>query len=81
MRWNRGSFCRDDRVPRSDQIGDSGVAEEGVLDCSLEELREFIEADLVDVHADPEFKQSLRQRLWEMVQARNRLRGPGPGQR
>jgi len=49
--------------------------EEGVLDCSVDELREFLEADLVDVHADPEFKQSLRRKLWDLVQVRNRMRG------
>jgi hypothetical protein len=49
--------------------------DEGVLDCSLDELREFLEADLVDVHADPEFKQSLRRKLWDLVQVRNRMRG------
>jgi hypothetical protein len=58
---------------------DHGVVEEGVLDCSLDELREFLEADLVDVHADLEFKQSLRRKLWDLVQARNRMRGRGAG--
>jgi hypothetical protein len=53
--------------------------DEDGMEISVEELREFMEADLVDVHADPEFKHSLRERLWAMVQARNsrRLRGPG----
>ena len=37
----------------------------------VDELREFLEADLVEVRADPEFKERLRRRLWEMVQARS----------
>jgi hypothetical protein len=53
---------------------DHGDVGEGVLEYSLEELREFLEADLADVHADLEFKQSLRQKLWDLVQARNLLR-------
>ena len=39
---------------------------------TMDELREFLEADLVGVRADPEFKEKLRRRLWEMVQARAR---------
>ncbi|MFQ5515765.1 MAG: hypothetical protein ACE5FG_15255 [Myxococcota bacterium] len=57
------------------------VVDEGALECSLEELREFIEADLVNVHADLEFKHSLRERLWNLVQARNAQRGRGPSRR
>ena len=33
-----------------------------------EELREFLEADAAGDLADPEFKERLRQKLWEMVQ-------------
>lgn len=33
-----------------------------------DELREFLEADLLGVPADPEFKERLKQRLWELVQ-------------
>ena len=58
---------------------DHGVVDEGVLDCSLDELREFLEADLVDVQTDLEFKQSLRRKLWDLVQVRNRMRGRGAG--
>lgn len=35
-----------------------------------EELREFLEADLAGELADPEFKERLRQKLWEMLQRR-----------
>jgi hypothetical protein len=46
------------------------VMESAVMDLSLEELREFLEADLLDVPVDPEFKERLRQRLWALVSAR-----------
>ena len=39
---------------------------------SSDELREFLEADSLDVQADPEFKERLRRKLWEMVRARFR---------
>jgi len=79
VRWYRGSARREDRGERMSEGRDQGVVDEGVLDCSLDELREFLEADLVDVHADLEFKQSLRRKLWDLVQVRNRLRGRGAG--
>ena len=81
MRWYRGSARREDRGARVSEGRDQGVVDEGVLDYSLDELREFLEADLVEVHADLEFKQSLRQKLWNLVQARNRLRDRGADQR
>ena len=74
MSWNRGSTTGSGRVSKPNDLGDAAVADEAALDCSLEDLREFLEADLVDVHADPEFKHSLRQRLWDLVQERNDLR-------
>jgi hypothetical protein len=81
VRWYRGSARREDQGQRSIEGRDAGVVEEGVLDCSLEELREFLEADLVDVPVDLEFKQSLRRKLWDLVQVRNRMRGSGAGRR
>jgi hypothetical protein len=53
--------------------GSAGVAEGiEVADVSFtnEELREFLEADTAGDLADPEFKERLRQKLWEMVQRR-----------
>jgi len=44
------------------------------MDFTLDELREFLEADLVEVRADPEFKERLRRRLWDLVRDRS---GPG----
>ena len=43
---------------------------EVVSEFSLEELREFLEADLMDVPVDPEFKERLRERLWAQVRRR-----------
>ena len=40
------------------------------LDFSMEELREFLEADTIGASADPEFKESLRRRLWDIVAGR-----------
>jgi len=51
------------------------------MEYSLEELAEFLEADLADVPMDLEFKQTLRERLWDLVQTRNRTRRPGPDRR
>ena len=46
--------------------------EEGALDYTPEELLEFLEADFVDVDADPSFKERLRRRLWDLLQSRQR---------
>ncbi len=46
--------------------------DEGVVEFSLDELREFLEGDRLDVRADPEFKERLRRKLWDMVRARSR---------
>lgn len=35
-----------------------------------EELREFLDADTAGDLADPEFKERLRQKLWDMVRRR-----------
>ena len=44
---------------------------EGAMEFTHEELREFLEGDLLDVRADPEFKERLRRTLWDMVRARH----------
>ncbi len=56
---------------------EDAVVDEAFMDFTMEELREFLEADLIDVRADPEFKERLRRQLWKMVQAQAR-REPGP---
>ncbi len=47
---------------------------EQVVDVSMDELGEFLEADLLDVKADPEFKERLREKLWSLVQSQLRSR-------
>jgi hypothetical protein len=49
---------------------DAPLLEEEIAGVTLEELREFLEADHLDVPADPGFKERLRQKLWELVLAR-----------
>ncbi|MDH3521519.1 MAG: hypothetical protein OEM49_13790 [Myxococcales bacterium] len=48
---------------------------EGLPDVTVDELREFLEADVLGVPIDPEFKERLRGRLWELVCARLERRG------
>ena len=52
--------------------GDRGrqMMDDGAMDVSMEELREFLEADRLDVPADPQFKERLREKLWAMVSLR-----------
>jgi hypothetical protein len=46
------------------------LPEELDLDFSPEELHEFLAGDLVEVPADPAFKQALREKLRAFVQER-----------
>ena len=50
------------------------MSDDVLTDFSIDELREFLEADLVNVDVDPEFKERLRKQLWDLVQ--DRARGP-----
>ncbi len=50
------------------------MTEDTLTNFSIDELREFLEADLVDVKVDPEFKERLRKQLWDLVQ--DHARGP-----
>ena len=56
---------------------DEDVMDEAAMDFTLDELREFLEADLLDVPVDPEFKERLRQRLWALVSSRAAQRRRG----
>ncbi len=42
------------------------------LEVTMEELKEFLEGDLLNVRADPEFKENLRRKLLEMLRARRK---------
>ena len=46
------------------------LEEEFAMDFSPDELHEFLAADLVEVPADPEFKERLRKKLWTAVRER-----------
>ncbi len=45
--------------------------EELAGDFTAEELRDFLEADAVEVPFDPDFKERLRKQLWEFVRSRH----------
>jgi hypothetical protein len=47
------------------------------MDFTMDELREFLDADARGVRADPDFKERLRRRLWEMVRFRGDRRAGG----
>lgn len=50
------------------------MAEEAMSDFTIEELREFLQADSLEVPVDPAFKERLRRKLWDLVQAQVRTR-------
>jgi hypothetical protein len=52
-----------------DKRGDSEFAENS-REIEMDELREFLEADLFGATADPKFKEELRQTLWDFLQSR-----------
>jgi len=52
------------------------LLDESAMDFSPEELREFLDSDRVDVEADPEFKERLRQKLWKMVRLQQGAKPP-----
>ena len=53
-----------------DRQGDSEFAQD-VREITMDELREFLEADLGGATADPKFKEELRQTLWDFLQRKN----------
>ena len=50
------------------------MTDEMLMDFTAEELREFLQADLLDVPVDPRFEERLKSRLWELVQEQARRR-------
>ena len=44
--------------------------DDGSMEFTMDELREFLDADARGVRADPDFKERLRRKLWEMVRFR-----------
>ena len=63
-----------DRVPKQERE----LFEESAMEINPDELREFLEADLVGVRADPEFKESLRRKLWTLVRTKYGRSGSDP---
>jgi hypothetical protein len=53
------------------------MMDDALVDVTADELREFLEADSLDVRADPAFKERLRRQLWEIVQSRARTEPSG----
>ena len=53
-------------------MGDELTMDEVIdgADFSPDELRDFLAADRVEVHADPRFKERLRERLWDKLKTR-----------
>ena len=39
-------------------------------EATMDELREFLEGDVLGADADPNFKEALRRKLWDLVQAK-----------
>ena len=70
-----GTRVKDDGLERG-LIADEATMDESIdsIEYSPEELREFLAADLAEVHADPRFKERLRVRLWDLLKSR---RPPG----
>ena len=50
------------------------MADEAMADFTIEELREFLQADSFDVPVDPAFKERLRRKLWDLLQEQLRNR-------
>ncbi|MCH2172342.1 hypothetical protein MK489_16280 [Myxococcota bacterium] len=51
------------------ELAEAGFADDATA-VSLEELQEFLEADDTSVRANPEFKERLRRKLWEVIRSR-----------
>ena len=52
----------------SEATREAGVIDEIAAEFSTEELLEFLEADLLPVEADPEFRDRLKSELWTLLQ-------------
>ena len=66
-----GTRVKDD-TPMSGFMSDEATMDESIegLDFSPDELRDFLAGDLVEVHADPQFKERLRAKLWDVLKSR-----------
>ena len=62
-----GAGCETDA-----EAGKDAMAEASTEVVTLQELRDFLEADRESVPADPVFKERLREKLWSLLQRRRR---------
>lgn len=69
---------RDERRRRGTSRADTErkllTIEDAITDLTEEELREFLQGDLLDVPVDPRFKERLKRKLWKLVQDQVRRR-------
>ena len=50
------------------------MTDDSIVEFEIEELREFLQGDILDVQVDPAFKERLKRRLWQLVQEQARRR-------
>ena len=68
----RRQFGHSERMVREQE-----VLTEGAMEINPDELREFLEADLLGSQADPDFKEGLRRKLWTLVRTKYGNGTPG----
>ena len=54
------------------------MIDDASAEVTAEELRDFLAADFLEVPENPEFKERLRAKLWELVQEYARTADPEP---
>jgi hypothetical protein len=68
----RSGPCYPGGIALSGKPGEDPMSEAS-QEVTLQELEEFLEADRVEMRANPQFKERLREKLWEIVRQRRRL--------
>ena len=58
------------KASRPDANRENEMMDDALVEITADELREFLEADTLDVRADPAFKERLRRQLWEIVRSK-----------
>ncbi|MCZ6822317.1 MAG: hypothetical protein O7F10_05140 [Deltaproteobacteria bacterium] len=58
----------------ADAERDQAMTDDVMTEFTVEELREFLQGDILDVQVDPAFKERLKRRLWELVKEEARRR-------
>ena len=66
---------RQGRKHAADADRDQAMTDDSMAEFEIEELREFLQGDILDVQVDPAFKQRLKRKLWELVKEQARRRG------